>query len=333
MRRRNNGTVVVLTMLLIVVIIAAAIMGLMLYFNTMNDQNIDGYHTTGTPVTEVTQTQTETPSTEPTPEPTPNYEEIISSKDDEISELTAQIEDLMTALENEKKNSSIRENNLKDQGKKICYLTFDDGPSPNTASILSTLKKHDIKATFFVVGTNCEGRTEDLKNIVADGHALGLHSTNHKYKEIYKSYDVFLADNQKLFDLIYELTGVKTYITRFPGGSNNLVNSGVGNDGKRAFMKELCKRLNEQGFIYYDWHVDSLDASKASAERSVILNAVVNQCVGRKNNAIVLMHDAYGKKTTADALDEMITRLKEDGWIFRAMDETVQTIQFMKPNE
>ena len=78
------------------------------------------------------------------------------------------------------------------------YLTFDDGPSTRvTGSILDTLKKEGVKATFFVVGERVAGREETLKRIAAEGHTLGVHSNSHRYETIYASETAFLKDVER----------------------------------------------------------------------------------------------------------------------------------------
>jgi len=61
-------------------------------------------------------------------------------------------------------------------------LTFDDGPcEPQTTKVLDTLKKHNVKATFFVIGKNISGNEAILKRIVSEGHSLGSHSYSHHF--------------------------------------------------------------------------------------------------------------------------------------------------------
>ena len=64
------------------------------------------------------------------------------------------------------------------------YLTFDDGPSANTEEILSILREKDVKATFFVVTRGGEKAVSSMKQIVAEGHTLGMHSYTHDYYTI-----------------------------------------------------------------------------------------------------------------------------------------------------
>ncbi len=77
-------------------------------------------------------------------------------------------------------------------GSKVCYLTFDDGPSDNTLLILDILERYNVKATFFVIGAS---KTEYLPLIAEKGHSIGIHSWTHNYS-IYRSVDSFFADFQ-----------------------------------------------------------------------------------------------------------------------------------------
>ena len=104
---------------------------------------------------------------------------------------------------------------------KKVYLTFDDGPSDHTAQILDILKKHKVKATFFVVGKETEYAKKMYQRIVLEGHTLAMHSYSHNYDQIYANVGAFSKDLMKLQKYLYDLTDVKPYIYRFPGGSSN----------------------------------------------------------------------------------------------------------------
>lgn len=79
------------------------------------------------------------------------------------------------------------------------HLTFDDGPSSDwTPKILDLLAKHDVKATFFVVGQNAAGREDVLRRIAAEGHTVGNHTFTHPRLSTLKDVDIeqeFLACN------------------------------------------------------------------------------------------------------------------------------------------
>lgn len=196
---------------------------------------------------------------------------------------------------------------------KVIYLTFDDGPSAYTKELLEILKKHDVKATFFVCDTDY---IDVLKDIAADGHAIGIHSVTHAYKSIYASEDAYFADLYKMQGIIEEKTGIKTTLVRFPGGSSNTVSSF--NEG---IMTRLARHLTEQGFQYFDWNVDSDDAGRTRTEEKVLKN--VTEGVQKRSVSIVLQHDV--KQYSVAAVEEIILWGKENGYRFLPLDPTSPT--------
>lgn len=104
-----------------------------------------------------------------------------------------------------------------DAGKKVMYLTFDDGPSQNTEQVLDILDEHDAKATFFVTN-EFPNYVSLLKEEVRRGHVIGVHTYSHDYAEIYQSTDAYFADIEQMQAVIREQTGRATKILRFPGG-------------------------------------------------------------------------------------------------------------------
>ncbi len=197
---------------------------------------------------------------------------------------------------------------------KTCYLTFDDGPSDNTLKILKILDKYDAKATFFVIGTN--SKLEYLPKIKAAGHAIGLHSNTHDYSKIYKSRTNFFKDINKLSDKIEKYTGEKTMLLRFPGGSNNTVSRKY----KKGIMTDLTTQVQIKGYAYFDWNVDSGDASGNNVSASRITKNVLKQAKN-KNSICVLMHDTAAKGTTVKALPGIIEGLKKQGYKFEVLTE------------
>lgn len=197
------------------------------------------------------------------------------------------------------------------------YLTFDDGPNENTADKLYILRSRGVKATFFVVPDRSAACTQRLKAIVADGHAIGVHSTSHEYKEIYASVEAYLKDFYEAWDTIYDATGVKTEIFRFPGGSKNDYNEAT----RDAIIKEMTRR----GFRYYDWNVDSGDA--AGANWTQMHNSIPRD-IEDKYRSIVLMHD----RTNATlVLDDVISVLLSEGYKLDKINNDTQPVQFIGP--
>ena len=192
------------------------------------------------------------------------------------------------------------------EGTRYVYLTFDDGPSTNTDEILDILEQHNVKATFFVCGKPNAKYTDLYKRIVNDGHTLGMHSYSHKYSELYSSLDSFKEDTDKLRIFLYETTGVWSSFYRFPGGSSNTVS--------KVDMHELIDYLESSDVTFFDWNVSAGD-DKAGANKDTIYANIVNN-VPRFKHCVVLMHDAADKKSTVEALPEIIEAIQ-------AMDDTV----------
>lgn len=196
-------------------------------------------------------------------------------------------------------------------GQKICYLTFDDGPSDNTLKILEILSKYGAKATFFVTDTN---KIHYTKNIHEQGHTVGLHTATHRYSQIYSSPDAYFADLNQISNQVKAHTGVESKIIRFPGGSSN----GIGDKYYNGIMPNLIKQVSEKGYFYFDWNVDSCDASGNNVSYTKIRDSVLTSAIN-KNSICVLMHDTDAKDTTVTALPEIIEGLTGQGYVFKAL--------------
>lgn len=204
------------------------------------------------------------------------------------------------------------------------YLTFDDGPSENTAKILDILKERNIKATFFVIGQEDEESKALYRRIVDEGHTLGMHSFSHKYDVIYQSLDAFKEDMGHLQSYLEEVTGVTPTIMRFPGGSSNKVSN--------VNIEELIRYVKEQGITYYDWNVVSGDATSQVYTPDELVANVMDDVV-KYDTSVVLMHDSSAKATTVDALLPMIDQLQELGAELLPIDDTTKPIQHIKAED
>lgn len=197
---------------------------------------------------------------------------------------------------------------------RIIYLTFDDGPGPHTQRLLEILAKYDVKATFFVVGT---GSIALLDDIVDQGHSIAIHAYSHDYKKIYTSEEAYFEDMLAMQQLIYDCTGVWTTLVRFPGGSSNTVsrfNPGI--------MSRLTKAVQDMGFQYFDWNVDSNDAGGARDAATVAANVIAG-CSGRRVS-VVLQHDIKGY--SVDAVEQIILWGLANGYTFLPMDPSSPTM-------
>lgn len=201
--------------------------------------------------------------------------------------------------------------------KKTIYLTFDDGPSQRTPEVLKILKDNGIKATFFVV--NGKKYNHYMKDIVAQGHTIALHTYTHDYKTVYTTDEAFFDDLKKISDLVYNETGVRAKLMRFPGGGSNTISRKY--NQKAKIMSRLTKKVEEMGYTYFDWNVSSGDATYPSPSPAQL----VENCkrVPKSDSVIVLMHDSGDKKNTVAALPQIIAYYKSMGYSFGTLNKDV----------
>lgn len=197
---------------------------------------------------------------------------------------------------------------------KVIYLTFDDGPSEFTPKLLEVLAKYDVKATFFVVNTE---NFHLVKDIVAGGHAIAIHSCTHNYKSIYSSEEAYFNDVLTMQQLIYDQTGVMTTLVRFPGGSSNTVSL-----FNKGIMTRLTQLLTDTGFQYFDWNVDSCDASIASSPREIY--QYITYGAKQQDISIVLQHDTL--MYSIQAVEKVIQWGLENGYTFLPLEPSSPTV-------
>ena len=193
--------------------------------------------------------------------------------------------------------------NAKENGQKIVYLTFDDGSGTLTPAVLDTLDKSGVKATFFVVAEYSPSKDfakEQYNAIIAKDHTLGIHSYTHSRANIYQSLDAFKEDIDSVYNYVYELTGFKPYVSRFPGGSSTSF-------ADERMKTEYIPYVKSKGLIYYDWNVSSGDGN-GSITSEQVYNNVING-VRNKDVSVVLMHDGSGHEATVEALPRILDTL------------------------
>jgi len=248
-----------------------------------------------------------------------NFEKIADTQPSNFEEI-----DGITNSDNFEENADkITEESTPVDTRKKVYLTFDDGPSSNTNAILDILKEYNAKATFFVNAKNSEVYGDEYKRIVEEGHTLALHSYTHVYADVYASVDAFMKDTHKLIDFLYELTGVKCNIYRFPGGSSNTKT--------KIDIKEFGRALDAEDIVYFDWNVSSGDAVSPALSADEIYTNVTSGVV-KKNTPVVLMHDLKSKATTVEALPRILQFLIDNDYNIAAIDSSTELVQHRKIN-
>ncbi len=187
--------------------------------------------------------------------------------------------------------------------KKQIALSFDAAwGNEDTAQILEILAKHNVKVTFFMTGEWVENYPDDVKAIYAAGHDLGNHSENHKDMPTLSDADQ-TEELMKVHNKVKELTGYEMFLFRPPYGSYN---------------NNLILNAKEAGYYTIQWDVDSLDWKDYGVD-SIIKTVTQHKHLG--NGSIILCHN--GAKYTAQALDTMITTLKDAGYEFVPISQLI----------
>lgn len=191
-----------------------------------------------------------------------------------------------------------------DTTKKTIYLTFDCGyENGYTESILDTLKKHDVKATFFIVGTMLETAPEIVKRMADEGHTVGNHTMTHPDMSQISDKDSFVQELEQLSTLYEEVTGYElSNFYRPPQGKFSIENLQMAN--------ELGYKTVFWSLAYVDWYVDNQPTHDQAFDKLV---------PRIHNGAVLLLHST--SKTNAEILDELLTEYKGRGYEIGALEE------------
>jgi len=257
--------------------------------------------TNNTPATIANNTNT-TNTTETQAKPTENKTNENKTQTNKVSE-----------------NKTAESKTTTSNGKSIAYLTFDDGPSSITNSVLDILKKYNVKATFFVINSGSYNKTT-LQREVNEGHTIGLHAYDHNYAIAYKDDNSYLDGIDKLRAKVKADTGFDSHYIRFPGGSSNTISKRY----SKGIMSRITKTAKQRGYKYYDWNVDDDDAGRARTADDCYNNVVKELRPNRSN--IVLMHDFGTNKKILDALPRIIEYCQKNGYTMLPIDDNTPEI-------
>lgn len=187
----------------------------------------------------------------------------------------------------------------RDDGK--ISITFDCAwDAEDMESILSTLKNHNCKATFFVLGTWAEQNPDTMKKIVADGHEIGNHSYNHTHYTA-MSQNEMLSDIDKCNKAIKDTSGISPALFRAPSGDYN---------------NSVIEIAHSKNMEYIQWSVDSLDWRGLNCEQ--MLERIIPKT---KSGDILLFHN--GTAHTAQSLDKILTELEKKGFSFFKVSDLI----------
>lgn len=189
---------------------------------------------------------------------------------------------------------------------KVLYLTFDCGyENGNTPAILDALKKHNVKATFFIVGNYLSTSQDLVKRMIEEGHNVGNHSFHHPDMSAMdkETFSKELGELEKLYEESMGQPMKKYY--RPPQGKyseNNL-----------KIAKELGYKTYFWSLAYVDWDPKQQPSCEEAFDK--LLKRV-------HPGAIVLLHNT--SKTNGEILDELLTKWEEMGYTFKSLEELAE---------
>lgn len=208
-------------------------------------------------------------------------------------------------------------NVIKDSGQKQhIYLTFDGGPADNvTPKILDVLRRYNVKATFFMTGSEIEAAPYLCTRAMEEGHLVLPLSKSGSADILYADKTTFMDEVEETYKLITDnspstVKPVKLY--RFIGGSYSNSNYG-------AQKKEYADELAKNGYYYCDWNTTIGDSSASKTAEQLVSYFTSNK--PQLNNLIIQMHNTKDNIATAEALGDIIEKLMSDGYTFSRLDE------------
>ena len=196
------------------------------------------------------------------------------------------------------------------RGTKQLALTYDDGPNdPHTMRVLEVLARHNVRATFFLIGRYVQQRPEIVREVVKAGHVIGNHTFTHPLLTFKSS-----AEVRK------ELTDCRSAIQDAVGKHSSLFHPPFG--GRRPAVLRIARELGLEPIM---WNVTGYDWNAPAA--TVIEKKVSSQIRG---GDVILLHDGGHKRMGADrsqtvlATDHLITRYKSEGYDFATIQQMLE---------
>lgn len=195
------------------------------------------------------------------------------------------------------------------------YLTFDSSLSEKTREIMDILDEYGIKGTFFVIGTTDPDALAVMKEIADRGHTIGLRSYSGSLQQVYQSVEAYLEDFKQIYDLVYETTGVKAEIFRFPSGSVNSYSTGI--------YQELNAEMIRRNFVFFDWNVNGENGKDADEISTKIIASMAD-----KDRGIIKFRDTPENSHTTLVLRTVIDELRGLGYEFAPLTAQVMPVIF-----
>ena len=187
---------------------------------------------------------------------------------------------------------------------KVIYLTFDAGYENGcTEKILDVLKKHEVKAAFFLVGNYIEKNADLVRRMVKEGHIVGNHTMHHPDMSALDTKEAFSKELTDLEELYRRITGEEMAKYYRPP-------QGIYSKDNLRYAKELGYKTVFWSLAYVDWNNDKQPT--ADTAFSKLIPRI-------HNGAVVLLHST--SQTNAEIMDELLTRWEEMGYRFESIDK------------
>ncbi|WP_223592017.1 polysaccharide deacetylase family protein [Neobacillus bataviensis] len=197
--------------------------------------------------------------------------------------------------------------------KKTVYLTFDDGPAPFSGEIITLLEKYHFKATFFMIDGNIRRYPNSVKLMVQNGETVGLHSVSHNVKIFYASANSVVSELNQNRNTLKTVSGIDSHIMRTPYGS-------------APNMTDVYKKaVKDQGYIMWDWNIDSKDWYYKDARYVSNVIEQINRKANHNGPLVILLHE---RKETLAHLPALLDYLSKQGFECKAIDATTPPVQF-----
>ena len=196
-----------------------------------------------------------------------------------------------------------------DTEQKVICLTFDDGPTDSTTpKVLDILDTFGVRATFFLIGRQISGREDIVRRTAAAGHAVGIHTYSHVYREIYASPQALLRDIAACRKAIRAaLPGYEGKLYRFPGGEY----------GK---PEALRRAVREAGLTVCAWNASADDSVLPHATADELFENAVRTGADRQR-IVLLLHDGVNYRATVACLPRIIRHYKARGYRFETLQQ------------
>ncbi len=265
------------------------------------------------PTIEPTPESTPEPTPDPTPAPTPTPEPTPTPVPTPAPTPTAKPTPRPTATP--------CPTDPADSGKKIIYLTFDDGPCQNTYQVLDILDSYGVKATFFTVGYFVDRHPEIVAETMNRGHLVACHTYTHDFSQCYASPQAFMNEVHRWEDAVRRACGTlpSRICVRFPGGSST--------SSARNVREAIFRLLREGGYRWFDWNAGNNDKWPAGNTHNLPIDDYLYESYlesmgwfahTESPQVIFLCHDT--ENATVRVLPRMIEDLIARGYEFRTLD-------------